>query len=200
MPNQEDLHVSSGWEARYQRGDLPWDLGLAPPALVDLLASWPAEPLKVLVPGAGTGHDALAWAAAGHVVTAVDIAPSAVQALRNLAADANLSVEGVEGDIFDLPQAWRGSFDVIWEQTCYCAILPAQRDDYVRAMAAVLRPAGQYVGLFWNHGMEGGPPWDVTKNDVVARFEGTFEIESLVDVPVSAGTRSHEFLTRMRRR
>ena len=199
MPDQEDLHVDSGWEARYQRGDTPWDLGAAPPVLEDLLVELGPSPLRVLVPGAGTGQDALAWARAGHTVTAVDIAPSAIAALRAAAAEAGLRVRAEVGDLFALPEGYGAAFDAVWEQTCFCAIQPGQRAAYVRAMAAALRPQGWLYGLFWNHGMEGGPPHDVSPEQVTDLFLPTFELRGREPVRVSAGTRSNEFLVRLQR-
>lgn len=195
-----DLHDPSGWEARYVKGDIPWDLGLAPPCLADLLAHLGPSPLRVLVPGAGFGHDALAWARSGHNVTAIDIAPSAVAGIQARALDAGLRVEALALDLFDLPAAIQESFDVVWEQTCFCAIMPAQRATYVRAMADALRAEGIFYGLFWNHGMAQGPPFSICEEDVRGAFEDEFQVERMTPVEHSAGERQNEFLAVLRKR
>lgn len=195
-----DLQNPCGWEARYERGDIPWDLGLAPPCLEDLLLRLGPTPLRVLVPGAGYGHDALAWAQAGHLVTAIDIAPSAVARLRALAGDAGLTVEAREIDLFDLPAEMQDAFDIVWEQTCFCAIPPAQRAAYVRAMAGALRADGVLHGLFWNHGMAEGPPWNISEAEVRSVFTQAFSLDGLVAVETSAGGRKNEFLAVLRKR
>jgi SAM-dependent methyltransferase len=197
-PHNSDLREKSGWEARYQRGETPWDLGGPPPCLVDLLARLDGAPLRVLVPGAGSGHDAIAWARAGHQVTAVDIAPSALALLHEHAAAAGVQVETLEADLFALPSERDASFDAVWEQTCFCAINPDQRADYVLAMVRALRAEGLYYGLFWQHGLDGGPPWNIRPADVRAAFPPHFEILSEEAVALSAGTRSHETLFTMR--
>jgi SAM-dependent methyltransferase len=188
------------WERRWAAGDTPWDLGRAPAVLDDLLAGLADGPLCVLVPGAGAGHDALAWARAGHVVTAVDVAPTALVRCRESARKAGLAPTLLVADLFALPQDLRGAFDVVWEQTCFCAIPPTRRPDYARAMADVLRPRGTLHALLWNHGRPGGPPHDVRREDAQRVFAPFFEPISLVDVTGSPAGRAGEFLYTLRKR
>lgn len=189
------------WEQRYREGRARWDLGGPAPALVRAIQERPAPPaLRVLVPGAGFGHDALAWARAGHRVTSVDVAPSAVEGLRRMAARAGLGVDARLADLFALPPAWGSAFDLVWEQTCFCAIPVERRLDYVRALAEALVPGGTYLGLFWNHGQPGGPPFDIAWPDVRGLFLGRFAEERVLAVPDSVPGRSHETLVTLRRR
>jgi SAM-dependent methyltransferase len=192
------MSESEAWNQRYVDGKTAWDLGGPPPALVRVIAARPPS-LRVLVPGAGRGHDALAWAQAGHQVVAVDFAPLAVVAARENAAARGVAMEVHEGDIFALPDTFAGSFDLVWEQTCFCAIPPERRADYARSMAAVLRPGGHIVALFWNHGREGGPPHDVTREDVDRIFSGAFVVEEVSAVPDSPAGRDPELLAVLRR-
>ncbi len=189
------------WEGRYRSGDTPWDLGGPPPVLLQVLERHPARTrvLRVLVPGAGTGHDAIAWARAGHRVVAIDIAPAAVARARENVRRAGVSVEVLLADLFALPARLAGAFDVVWEQTCFCAIPPERRPEYVDAMASVLRPGGSFHGLFWNHGRPGGPPYDVTVGEVRASFAPRFVEVSVEPVVESVPTRRHEFLAVYRR-
>jgi methyl halide transferase len=189
------------WNGRYVEGRTGWDLGGPPAALIRVIRalSTPPARLRVLVPGAGRGHDALAWAEAGHEVTAADFAPLAVAAMREAAAARGLPLAVREADIFALPDDFAGAFDVVWEQTCFCAIPPDRRPDYARAMAACLAPGGQLVGLFWAHGREGGPPFDVQRDHVRAALGGRFTIVAMDDVPDSPPGRSPELLAWLRR-
>jgi methyl halide transferase len=197
--------VTSGataWNERYVEGRTGWDLGGPPPALIRVIRGFPA-PLRVLVPGAGRGHDALAWAEAGHHVTAVDFAPLAVAAAREAAAVRGLPLVVREADVltWPLPGELAGAFDLVWEQTCFCAIPPDRRPDYARAMEGCLAPGGQLVGLFWAHGREGGPPFDVQPDHVRAIFgeRARFSILRTEDVPDSPPGRSPELLAWLRR-
>ena len=111
----------------------------------------------MLVPGAGYGHDAIAWARHGAEVTAVDFAPLAIAGLHERASKAHVHVQAMQADLFALPAELDARFDVVWEQTCLCAIDPARRPEYVSAMARVLVPAGTLYALLWNHGRERRP-------------------------------------------
>jgi SAM-dependent methyltransferase len=189
------------WNQRYAEGNTAWDLGGPPPVLVRVIAAHPLATarLRVLVPGAGRGNDAIAWAEAGHEVVAVDFANLAVAAAREQAAARGVSMEVLEADVFALPAALAGSFDLAWEQTCFCAIPVERRPDYARAMAEVLRPGGRLFALLWNHGREGGPPFDVRREDVEAVFPPRFVVERVEAVPDSAPRRVPELLAVMRR-
>ncbi len=68
---------STDWESLYQIGDTRWDKGRPAPGLVEFLAREPRIPRgRVLVPGCGRGHDAVAWASAGHEVLALTSPPA----------------------------------------------------------------------------------------------------------------------------
>ena len=195
------IRTGADWESRYVSGSDRWTLEVEPPCLHDLLVELDGNPpFSVLVPGAGYGVDALAWARAGHRVTAVDIAPLAVSGMLERAQDAGVELTALEADLFDLPSALRGTFDVVWEQTCFCAIRPTERAAYVDAMHGTLKPAGLFYGLFWNHGAPDGPPWTISEQEVRDQFAAHFEILALDHVAASAPRRSNEFLARMRPR
>ena len=93
--SERTLGDAAGWNRRYEENTARWDLGAAPPVLVQFIASLdgPREGARtVLVPGAGYGHDAIAWARAGYEVTAVDFAPLAVEGARARAAEQGVSL------------------------------------------------------------------------------------------------------------
>src|SRR6266478_7000100 len=141
MPDPTD------WEDHYRTGDTPWDKGAASPALLEALERVPMSG-RILVPGCGLGHDVRALTgAAGAEVLGIDIAPSAVAAARAILAAGGESYE--LADFFALPAAMMGAFDWVWEHTCYCAILPACRGEYVEAARSALRPGGQFLGVFY---------------------------------------------------
>lgn len=198
--------AARGWNDRYAEGSTGWDLGEAPPVVRrvsrDAVRAHDggdgASALRVLVPGCGRGHDAIGWAQAGATATGLDFAPLALDAARGLSERAGLPVSWVLGDVFELPEALVGVFDVVWEQTCFCAIDPGQRRAYAESMTRALAPGGVLLGLFWRHGREGGPPFNVTPEHVARAFEGLMTLESVEEVPDSVPTRQPEFLARLR--
>jgi SAM-dependent methyltransferase len=155
--------MPTDWESKYQASDTPWDKGAPSPGLVDFLAEHPVAG-RVLVPGCGLGHDVRALAAGGAEVVGLDIAPSAVEAARRLPLVGRERYECA--DLFALPAPMRASFDLVWEHTCFCAIDPSLRLDYVEAVAGALVPGGQLLAVFYldpgNDHPDEGPPFEVS--------------------------------------
>ncbi|MEB3196321.1 MAG: methyltransferase domain-containing protein [Candidatus Sericytochromatia bacterium] len=177
------------WQARYEAEDAPWDLGQPAPALLTWLKTHPGDQRRVLVPGCGRGHDALALAEAGYTVVAVDFAASALDALRQASAAKGLSVSVHEADLFDLDPARVGQFDLWFEHTCFCAIDPAERSRYVAQAARLLSPDGQLIGVFFTHGEAGGPPFDSRPEEIQRLFAQDFVQHELVTTPHSVPKR-----------
>jgi len=169
------MMMSTDWESRYQTGDMPWEKGAAHPALIAFLKSNPVHG-RVLVPGCGTGHDVRALAATADEVVGLDISPSAVA--RAKAQPAIGGERYVLGDLFALPPSLRGAFDVVFEHTCFCAIDPSLRADYVAAVAGALKPGGHLLAVFYlDPGLdpgETGPPFGVTRAELDALFGSRF--------------------------
>jgi SAM-dependent methyltransferase len=162
-----DVNNPSFWEESYRSGRTGWDLGMATPVFQRLAISGDFPPGKMLVLCAGKGHDARLFASLGFKVTAVDFAEEAVQEmqLRNDPAD---SMEVIQADLFDLPTFMEGEFDYILEYTCFCAIDPQRRADYITSVADLLKPGGIYIALaFPIGGRSGGPPFVVTPDELV---------------------------------
>jgi len=119
------------WENRYREGQTGWDRGTVHPALLDWLDQgrelFP-EGASVAVPGCGHGYEVIELAKRGYDVTAIDFAREPMQRLAEGLRQAGVDATLVQQDLFDYrPQH---PFDVIYEQTCLCAIDPARRMDY----------------------------------------------------------------------
>lgn len=169
--------MPTDWENRYRTGDMPWEKGAPHPALVAFLKINPVRGC-VLVPGCGSGHDVRALAATADEVVGLDIAPSAIA--RAKAQPAVGGERFVLGDLFALPKSLRGAFDVVFEHTCFCAIDPAQRADYVAAVASALKPGGHLLAVFYlDPGLdpgETGPPFGVTRAELDGLFSPRFTL------------------------
>jgi SAM-dependent methyltransferase len=162
------------WEQRYQSKDMPWEKGEPSPGLVDFLAANPVLARgTVAVPGCGTGHDARELARAGFVVHGFDLAPSAV-ALAKANTPAGLAVEfHLRNFLRDEPPQL---FDWVFEHTLFCAIQPAERDEYVRAVLRWLKPGGIYLAVNYIECDPDGPPFPTTREELVARFAPDFDL------------------------
>jgi SAM-dependent methyltransferase len=169
--------MSTDWEDHYRRGEMPWDKGEASPALLESLQRVSVSG-RVLVPGCGLGYDVRALAANGAEVVGLDLSPTAVkeaEALPRVAGERYL-----HGDFFALPPELAGSFDWIFEHTCYCAIDPSRRCDYVAACARALRPGGQFLGVFYlDPGQTlatDGPPFETNLAALDETFSPHFDL------------------------
>lgn len=169
--------MPTDWEAQYQKGETPWDKGAPSPGLLDFLAREPL-PGRVLVPGCGAGHDVRAITPHADEVIGLDIAPSAIAAARTFPPTGHERYE--LADLFDLPAPLRGSFDWVWEHTCFCAIDPALRPAYVEAVAGALQPGGRLLAIFYldpgNDSPDQGPPFEVSIPELDALFAPRFEL------------------------
>lgn len=166
------------WEARYQSGDMPWEKGAPSPGLVDFLAGHPDLPRgTVAVPGCGTGHDVRAWAQAGFDTAGFDIAPEAIRLAVEMTRAAGLTAR------FELADFLRDEppfqFDWLFEHTLFCAINPAERDDYVRAVLCWLKPGGHHLAVnYLIIDDVDGPPFPVARDELVRSFSPHFELEA----------------------
>ena len=176
----DSVEQSVFWESRYLSANAPWDLGEPTPPLVSFLQQAIAPKSgKIIVLGCGQGQDAVFLAQQGLTVTAVDFAPSAVQATQNLAASKEVTLTVMEQDIFSLKENHKNQFDYLFEHTCFCAIAPECRQDYVELAATLLKPNGALYGIFFTHNRDGGPPWATTIAEVKELFSPYFDIEDL---------------------
>lgn len=181
------------WEEKYQDGATRWDLGQPAPPFVRLLtSSEPPLPGRIAVLGAGRGHDALLFAEHGFEVVAFDFAPSAIEAGIEAARSRGLSAQFLQRDIFALGAEFKSSFDYVLEHTCFCAINPDQRSEYVNVMRSILRPGGKLIGLFWAHERADGPPFGVAIEALHQHFSSSFDFLSLELAPDSVESRRGE--------
>ena len=195
-----------GWEDAWREGRTGWDAGEAAPALVDLAKRGELPRAgRALVPGAGSGYDAMALGRHGLQVTALDLAPTAGERLKRTRAAAGLSAERVTvevGDFFEFePEA---PFDLIWDYTFLCALEPELRPRWAETMARLLAPGGELVTLIFPIVRitedRLGPPFQLTPEAVRGALEPLgFEARHLAPVPHGlshAGRRGKEWLGR----
>ena len=155
--------------------EVPWHRGGPNP----FLEQWVRERAgdgggrRALVVGTALGDDAEMLAARGFAVTAFDIAPTAIERARRRFPSS--SVEYVVADLLDLPQEWRGAFDLVAEAITVQSLPPSLRDQAIDAIASTVAPGGTLVvvsGIHTGDGPREGPPWELTREEL-DRFERT---------------------------
>jgi SAM-dependent methyltransferase len=178
------------WQQLYEGGGDGWEIGAPAPPLVDFLEATPPPRGRVAVPGCGRGHDARHLARCGYDAVGFDFSPAAVREARARAGKEGIPVTFEERDIFTLGRDYANAFDGVWEYTCFCAIDPRRRRQYVATLDAILKPGGWLLACFYPVRRSGaGPPFAVGKDEVRRLFVPPFRIERAFAAPRSVPRR-----------
>ncbi len=191
--------TQTDWEEAYRRRKTPWEKGRPHPALIDFLATNGPIAGEIYVPGCGSGHDVRALSTAANHVVGIDLAPLAIARANSFPKRGNEEYQ--LADLFALPAQWNGRFDVVFEHTCFCAIEPARRAQYVEAVVRLLKPGGLLLAIFFlnpDHDEE-GPPHGVSREELEERFGAAFALEQeWVPVRTHPGREQRELMRILR--
>ena len=169
------IEKSQFWTDVYKtEGNPHWNLNEPAEAFKDMLHRIKLPKSRILVLGAGEGHDAALFAKAGHLVTAVDFSKEAIERGKKKYADLD-NLHFHELNIFHIPQEWNHSFDVVVEHTCFCAIPPDQRNELVRLWRRMLHEEGQLLAIFFAMEKRSGPPYGSTEWEIRKRLQNYFQ-------------------------
>lgn len=158
------------WDNRYKNNQTGWDLGCVSPPLKLFIDQIEDLSLRILIPGAGNAYEAEYLAEKGFKnVTVIDIAPSLVEQLKEKFKN-KAGINIIQGDFFE----HQGEYDVILEQTFFCALHPSLRDAYGMQMKSLLAENGSLVGVLFNRSFDGGPPFGGSQEEYEQRFKKCF--------------------------
>jgi ubiquinone/menaquinone biosynthesis C-methylase UbiE len=144
------------WDASYQGGPAPWDIG-RPQAAIARLVSTGAFAGAVLDAGCGTGEHSLLVASLGLPVLGVDVAETALAAARVKAQDRGIEVEFASADAFQLKALGR-TFETVLDCGLFHTFDDEERPKYAACLASVTQQDGSlYVLCFSDEGPETGP-------------------------------------------
>ncbi|HQE12264.1 MAG TPA: methyltransferase domain-containing protein [Flavipsychrobacter sp.] len=163
------------WDNRYINNDTGWDMKQVSPPLKSIIDSLNDKHLKILIPGCGNAYEAASLALQGFTnVTLIDIAPTLINRLKKQFSDSNIQI--VLGDFFD----HQGGYDLILEQTFFCALNPKLRPDYVHKCFELLNQSGSLRGVLFNINFENdGPPFGGTQSEYESLFSPSFYLEHI---------------------
>lgn len=164
------------WENCYLRGQTGWDAGGITTPLKVYFDQLEPRDLKILIPGAGNAYEAEYLHKVGFTqVYVVDIAPTPLAKIKQRVPDFPQE-HLILGDFFELD----GSYDLIVEQTFFCALHPSLREAYARKMHALLRPGGRLAGLLFDDPLHTDrPPFGGSAREYLGYFRPYFEIRTL---------------------
>ncbi len=164
------------WENRYINNDYGWDTGTITPPLKEYFDQLTDTALKILIPGAGNSYE-LEYLITNDFenVAVLDYAKTPLLNIKKrlpTISDDQL----IESDFF----FHNGEYDLIVEQTFFCALEPHLREKYVMKMASLLKPNGKLIGLLFQFPLtEVGPPFGGSKEEYSALFQEDFNIKTL---------------------
>ena len=156
------------WDASYQDGPAPWDVGRPQPAVVRV-ASAGGFAGAVLDAGCGTGENALHVASLGLPVLGVDVAETALAIARAKAADRGLEIEFAWADALRLERLER-RFDTVLDCGLFHAFDGSERPGYVASLASVTKPGGTLYVLCFSDDGPGTGPHPVSQEQLRAAF------------------------------
>lgn len=163
------------WNNRYLENEFSWDLGEISDPLKHYFNQLSNKDLKILIPGAGNAHEAEYLFNHGFKnIYVLDFAQEPINLFKKrnpLFNPEHLVCE----NFFD----HKGQYDLIIEQTFFCAINPELRKKYAEHMHDLLKPKGKLVGLLFNDVLNTDhPPFGGNKTEYLPYFENLFKLNT----------------------
>lgn len=161
----------SYWSERYQENKTGWDLGSANPYLIQLVQENVSKDARILIPGAGNAYEVEELFRLGYTnVYALDWAKEPLYELKNRIPELPDS-QLIHESFFDHDS----QYDLIVEQTFFCALDPKLRSSYVSKMHELLNEGGKLLGVMFNREDLPGPPFGGTISEYENLFSKYFE-------------------------
>lgn len=166
--------TATGWNDRYLTQSTGWDIGDISTPLKEYFKQLEDKQLKILIPGAGNAYEAEFLFNNGFKqVFILDWASAPLKNIKQRIPgipDEQL----IKQDFFEQ----EGQYDLIIEQTFFCAIHPQFRQRYAEKVHSLLKPGGKLVGLLFNVPLnKEHPPFGGNKEEYLNYFEPLFDIK-----------------------
>lgn len=196
MPKREEIPFEEIYvQAGEDLASIPWADLAANPALTAWLDERPApDGARGLVVACGLGDDAEELARRGYRVTAFDVSPTAIERCRERFPASR--VDYIVADVFELPGAWIGSFDLVVEIRTLQSLPLEGRQTAARAIAATVAPGGVVfvrAAAREPHDPLGARPWPLTRAELEAFTRAGLVELSFRDDPPGPGRRFRTF-------
>jgi len=162
---------ASYWESQYEAKKTGWDLGTVSPPIKAYIDNFVNKNFRILIPGCGNSYEAEYLIKKGFTnITVLDIAPTLVAVLQEKFKNKP-EIQVILGDFFE----HQGEYDLILEQTFFCALPPTLRQKYVLKMHQLLAKDGILAGLLFNRYFEFGPPFGGSQTEYKLLFKDAFD-------------------------
>lgn len=162
------------WTQRYQNNETGWDIGYVSTPIKVYVDQLKDKKIHILIPGAGNAYEAeYLWKQGFRNVWVIDLSQTPLNNIQSRIPDFPAE-QLIHGDFFEHEK----QYDLIIEQTFFCALNPAMRQDYVLAMHNRLKPKGKLVGLLFKVPLfDTHPPFGGNEQEYRKLFSEHFKIE-----------------------
>ncbi|MDT8895353.1 thiopurine S-methyltransferase [Halomonas sp. I1] len=208
--------MNEDWRQRWREGRIGFHREAVHPALE---RHWPelgvGEDARVLVPLCGKSLDMRWLAERGHAVQGIELAETAIE---QFLAEGQGEVSRYHHECFAVSRQgrvalWCGDFfhfhiddaaeiGAFYDRAALIALPEARRQRYAFHLAQLLPPGGRglLISLTRAPGDTGGPPFEVTADEVHERFSPNFEVTHLEDGDPEPGSGFRESVWHLVRR
>lgn len=162
------------WTERYDTGKDGWDIGYVSTPIKEYIDQLTNKDIKILIPGAGNSHEAEYIHNQGFTNLYVcDLSTAPLVNLKKRVPDFPED-QLIHGNFFEI----QDQFDLVLEQTFFCALNPSLREDYIEQMSKIIKPTGNLVGLLFGKEFDReGPPFGGIIDDYKVLFYEKFDIK-----------------------
>lgn len=166
------------WSGKYKQQLMGWDAGSITTPIKEYIDQLEDKNLRILVPGCGNGHEVQYLHDNDFTnVTVVDISAEPFAGLINKCSNWHED-SFIVNDFFNII----GKYDLIVEQTFFCALDPQMRHNYASKMHDLLAHEGKLVGVLFKVNFAGhNPPFGGNKEEYVEYFQNRFEFKVFDD-------------------
>jgi hypothetical protein len=164
------------WTGKYIEQSTGWDLGALSPPIKDYADQLTNKELSILIPGAGNAYEAEYLFKQGFKkLVVLDVSLEPLKNFQKRIPEFQ-SEQLIHQNFFD----HQGQYDLIIEQTFFCALSPSLRERYAEKMYHLLGRGGKLAGVLFDFPLtEEGPPFGGSREAYVDTFSKYFRVKTL---------------------
>jgi len=175
------------WNQKYLNDETRWDIGYPSTPIKKYIDQLADKELSILIPGCGNAYEAEYLIANGFknvfLIDWSEIALENFKRKKHNIPDDHLFC----GDFFE----HTGKYDMIIEQTFFCAIDPRERSNYAVKVYELLNEGGKLAGLLFDDKLnDDKPPFGGSREEYVQYFLPYFKLKVFERAYNSIGPRT----------
>ncbi len=164
------------WNGRYLNKETGWDLGIISTPIKEYIDQLTRKDLKIIIPGCGNAYEAEYLFRNGfNNVFLIDLSSTALNDFSKRIPQFPTE-QLICDDFFNHNE----KYDLMIEQTFFCAISPDLRSQYVKHSSNILNIKGKLIGLLFNDPLNHDrPPFGGNKEEYLNYFKPFYYINKM---------------------